>query len=128
MSFVPRYAIGFLSTEGLDREEFCTFRLHGTWGKKLKKGMYVYMLDNQSGMVVGKARVSQVYVGPLAQQAQMFGMDSHVEPLRVPKGYAQRRLESLRKIYGPNRVRDDSRVTVIYLKPTGKRNGTQSKA
>jgi hypothetical protein len=119
MPHVVRHYLTFDNPIGLEGE-FCTFRLRGTWFKKLKVRNTVYLCDNKAATVIGKAKVTALCKGTLLEMAYIHGAYSHLEEGKKVRHQdaAKRRLEGMKKIYGPHRCADNSIVTVIYLKRT----------
>lgn len=115
----PITILEFRDTTGLDEPLFATFRLGGTLAKKLRPGDRVLIVTK--GVAIGVAEVARVDAGPALPMLQAHAAHSHME-LRSPAADAQalvqRRLESLRKLYGPARFNERRTLSVIYLTPS----------
>lgn len=121
------YYLEFDDRSGTDRQRFATFRLHHAWAKRLRKGRVVYLCDTKTRQVYGKAKVLEVHAGKAEAILFDHAVLSHLED----EGYvspestfvrnvcASRRLRSMRKRYGPNRVSETSNLTAIILQRTG---------
>jgi hypothetical protein len=111
----------FLDFAGTDAKVFNTFRLGKAWFSKLGVGDRVLIGDKR--YIEGERFVRDLWCGPAKQMLVEHATLGHVEiHLRgqLGKNYDthtawSRRLESLRKIYGPQRVLDTTALTVICL-------------
>jgi hypothetical protein len=117
----PRHYLEFQNLAGLDQPKLATFRLRGTWAKRLKPGEIVFLASVKDRRVIGTARVAAVHSGPAYNMLAQHAHKSHVElgdPELAcdPRGAAFRRMESLRHIYGPSRFTETSIISVIELK------------
>lgn len=119
----PVYYLEFDDRAGTDREHFATFRLHHSWAKRLKAGRVVFLCDTKTRQVYGKAKVLSLYTGKVGRLLLDYGHFSHLEEQtdtsdRDPNrtAAAKRRFASMQKRYGPNRVREDTNLTTIFLK------------
>ncbi len=116
----PVYFLQFADHTGLDFALFNTIRLGRGWATRLHKGDRVLLSSGH--LVLGSARVSKILTGRAAELLQTHAAQNHVErALALLPNYSinlapHRRLESMRKNYGPQRVGDDPYITVIYLK------------
>lgn len=120
----PVPLLTFNDPTGLDLPAFNTIRLGGGWKKRLKRGCRVLLATKFE--VIGSAKVSYVSVGRANIMLPAYAFENHIElviQMETPDGYSRlaagdRRLESMRKNYGPSKVKDTSLVTVIGLKRT----------
>lgn len=95
---------------------FKTFRLGVAYSKRLRPDQRVYLLARKNMQIVGAACVMAVEVGDFLEMTYKHAFLAHnwlghpdpIEALR----------ESMRKRYGPNKISDDSLVTVITLEVT----------
>lgn len=116
MTKYPMPVIEFESDRGLDTPEFATFRLGGGYAKRLKRGQRVLVVHR--GNAIYSAIVSKIGVGTVSEVLKDHAVRSHMEagneddPALAP----QRRFESLRRLYGPQRVDENRKLTFIYLK------------
>lgn len=111
----PLYILEFRDRTGLDQPEFYTLRLGSTWHLRLNPRDRV--LIAYKDQAIGLAVVKEVDGGRLCEILPEYAHLSHMEHgLNDPAGAVQRRLDGLRKIYGPQRVRDKSYVTVLRLR------------
>jgi hypothetical protein len=97
---------------------FVTFRLRGTWAKRLKKRDIVYLASTKSKQVYAKAKVTFVQKGPARFILASYAPQSHLEIGQDlgPEWLASvRRYESMRKRYGPHKFSNDSIITAIGL-------------
>lgn len=95
---------------------FNTFRLGGAWVDKCKPNEVVDLIDARSKRVLKRATVLRVFVGTLTELASTHARWAHNWKDSPPESQAALLVESMKKRYPPNRVRDDSVVSVIYLK------------
>lgn len=108
--------IGFIPpVAGVDKN-FNTFRLGGTLAKRLTSGQEVFLLDEKTKIVFGRAEVLSVHMGKLRDMCDMHAHFNHRELANEPDGAADRLIAYMRKIYGPQIAVDNKRCTVIYLK------------
>ena len=110
------YVIGFVPPiEGIERE-FNTFRLGGTWAKKLAVGDNVLIMDEKGKFVFGAATVTRIETGKLAEMCVEHAHWNHRELANPVTGAGERLLAYLRKLFGPVICTDNKLTTVIYLK------------
>ncbi len=115
----PVALLTFSDPRGLDKESFNTIRLGRGWVARIDKGDRVLLAHKHR--VLGSARVSAVIAGKVSELLPIHARFNHIELAMVQPGYQHllaphRRLESMRKNYGPARVGDDPFITIIYLK------------
>lgn len=94
---------------------FATFRL----GRKLSKlPRNTSVLLVHKGHAIGSAAVVKTAIGPAYRILVDHALDSHLE--RDGDGdrenAAQRRFDSLQRLYGPRVFSEDKTLTVIYLR------------
>lgn len=95
---------------------FNTFRLGSGWAERCKPSDVVDIIDARSKRVLKQATVLRVFVGTLSEVAQLHAQWAHNWKDHPEDRRASLLVESMKKRYPPNRVRDDSIVSVIYLK------------
>jgi hypothetical protein len=117
----------FTSEDGLELPAFNTIRLGKAWFKRLKKGDRVLLAHKH--LILCSARVAMVDCGSINDMLQKHARFNHVELALAQKdrvNYApslapHRRLQSMLKNYGPQKVSDAAHITVIGLVPTSRR-------
>lgn len=109
--------IGFVPpVEGVEGN-FNTFRLGGTLAKALVEGQEVLLMDMKRHVVFGRAKVTEVYVGPLREMCAKHAFMNHRELARADDADAADRLFAyLQKLFGPHIATDNKRTSVVYLK------------
>jgi hypothetical protein len=108
--------IGFTPpAEGVENQ-FNTFRLGWTLAKRLKVEQEVFLLDEKTKIVFGRAQVVSVHTGTLIDMCQEHAWLNHRELLNEPDSAPDRLIAYIRKLYGPHIAVDNKRCTVIYLK------------
>lgn len=108
--------IGFIPPiEGVEGT-FNTFRLGGTYAKRLNAGDEVLLMNEKSKTVFGRARVESVEVGELWDLCVVHASANHTELANEPNEAPERLLKTVQKIYGPHIAPAGKRTTVIYLK------------
>lgn len=110
--------IGFIppvvGTEG----EFNTFRLGGKYASNLKPGDEVFLMEEKSRHVFGKAQVIRVELGSLGEMCLVHAPYNHTELIledRKTAG-AERLFKLLQRIYGPHIATAKKKTSVIYLR------------
>lgn len=103
----------FVNKQGLDRNYFVTFRLGLAWTKRVKPGDWVEL--THKGQVIGHAHVDGFYVGRVKTVIRRYGKWHHLEEFPWRPGVIQRRFDSLKKLYGPKKLNEDSIITAIIL-------------
>jgi hypothetical protein len=118
---LPVPVIRFASKNGLDLPLFNTLRLGQNWSKRVKTGQLVLIAYKDD--VIATAEVDGVHCGKAADMLNTFAETNHMElhlalhdPEYMPEQAVIRRREGLKRIYGPQRFRDDSLLTVIFLR------------
>lgn len=96
--------------------EFATFRLGATAASKLTPGTRVELVDSRSKKLLKVATVTAVHVGVLTEMATLHAHQAHNWKDHPPEQRAELLIASMKRRYPPNRVRDDSVCSVIYLK------------
>jgi len=103
--------------------EFNTFRLGVKWASECPPGSTVELVDARTKRVLGRATVRFVIVGKLNDLAPRCADLAHNwKDHPVASERPGLLVASMKRRYPPNRVRDDSVVSVIYL--TEKRDET----
>jgi hypothetical protein len=118
---LPIPLLTFADERGLDSIEFNTIRLGGGWVKRLKKGDRVALATKTH--VVATAKVLFVVKGKASEMLALFASANHIErhlctnePDYSFEGAPARRMQSLRKVYGPAKFNEDAIVSVIALR------------
>lgn len=93
---------------------FNTFRL-GTSCANLNPGDPVELVDSRSQKLLTRATVTGVCVGPLDVMAAQHAHQAHNWKERPADQRAELLIASMKKRYPPNRVKETSVVTVLYL-------------
>ena len=102
---------------------FNTVRLGGTWGRRVKGGDRVLLLDKRVSAVFGTAEVEQVVVGRLNELAPAHAEHNHNQKGLDAQGAPERLVAGMKKRYGPQKVRDNSLVTFVYLRLLDEKQG-----
>jgi hypothetical protein len=105
-----RFPVPFLTfthRDGLDLPAFNTIRLGRAWFKRLKKGDRILLAHKHVHKMLAEHAVFNHRELALAAQQR-----TDYAPDQAPA----RRLESMRRNYGPAKVTDTSHITVIGLK------------
>lgn len=109
-------AIGFIPpVEGVEAH-FNTFRLGGTLAKALSVGQEVFLLNEKTKVVFGRAEVVSVHLGRLRDMCREHAHRNHRELLNDQEGAEERLFAYIYKLFGPRIVDDNKRCTVVYLK------------
>lgn len=109
--------VGFIppvvGTEG----EFNTFRIGGFYAKNLSEGEEVFLLNEKDKMVFGRAVVTKIETGKLAEMCAIHGDKNHTELETAEDGRSAERLfHLLQKIHGPHIALPCKKTTVIYMR------------
>jgi hypothetical protein len=108
--------IGFIPpVEGVE-DEFNTFRLGGTLAKRLVVGQEVFIMDEKTKIVFGRATVQRVELGKLRELCDEHAYKNHRELMNNPEGAGERLFTYLQKIFGPHIAPPTKKACVIYLK------------
>jgi hypothetical protein len=108
--------IGFIPpVEGVE-DEFNTFRLGGTLAKRLVVGQKVFIMDEKTKIVFGRATVQRVELGKLRELCDEHAHKNHRELMNNPEGAGERLFTYLQKIFGPHIAPPTKKACVIYLK------------
>lgn len=108
--------IGFIPpVEGVE-DEFNTFRLGGTLAKRLVVGQEVFIMDEKTKIVFGRATVQRVELGKLRELCDEHAHKNHRELMNTPEGAGDRLFTYLQKIFGPHIAPPTKKACVIYLK------------
>lgn len=94
---------------------FNTFRLGTSWVEKCPPGTEVELVDARTKRLIKRATVLRVFTGTLTEKAQLHAKWAHNWTSYPEERRSELLVESMKKRYPPNRVRDDSIVSVIYL-------------
>lgn len=95
--------------------EFNTFRLGLFYSKRLKPGDKVYLMNVKDKFIFGRAVVTDIQVGPLADMAKLHAQHNHAM-LSNPGDREQDLLALLTKFYGPHIATPKKKTTVVYLR------------
>lgn len=114
---VSTMTVGFIPpVVGVDGV-FNTFRLGSFYSKNLKIGEHVFLLDEKTKRVFGKAEVTEIITGKLKEMCELHGQNNHTELVKEDRSNsAESLMLLLRKIYGPHIATDNKGSTVIYMK------------
>lgn len=108
--------IGFIPpAEGLEHE-FNTFRLGGALAKRLSVDQEVFLMNEKTKVVFGRAVVQRVEVGKLQELCVEHARFNHSELNNPPEGADVRLLAYIQKIFGPHIAPPTKKACVIYLK------------
>lgn len=110
------YVIDFAPPMTGFEDTFNTVRLGGAWAKRLVGGERVYLVDKPKSAVFGTAIVESVVKGKLCDLAPLHAANNHNQKGLDPVGAPDRFIAGVMKRYGPQKVRDNSLCTVIYLR------------
>jgi len=108
--------LGFIPPITGVENEFNTFRLGHTMLKRVKPGDEVFLMDEKTKIVFGRARVEGIEGGTLGEQCLLHAAKNHRELGNEPETAPERLFAYIQKIYGPHIAKHDKRSTVIYLK------------
>lgn len=111
---LPKLAFSY-PRRGLEGR-FNTFRLGVSCVDSCRPGREVELVDARSGKVLKRAVVETLHIGLLIDMASLHADAAHNwkdHPVRAERPGLL--IASMKKRYPPNRVRDDSVVTVVYL-------------
>jgi hypothetical protein len=111
---MPQLAFGY-PRRGLTGV-FNTFRLGVGAVKDCQPGRVVELVDARTKKVLGHAAVLRVHVGLLHEMAEAYASDAHNWREFPDTDRVGLLVASMKKRYPPNRVHDDSVVSVFYLK------------
>lgn len=100
---------------GLDGQ-FNTFRLGANWATRVAPGDVVELVDSRSKKLLKRATVVSVHSGLITEMAQLHSHAAHNWKNHPEAERPALLIASMKKRYPPNRVRDDSMVSVLYLK------------
>lgn len=95
--------------------QFATFRLGARVAQTHNPGDEVELVDSRSAKLLGRATVTEVYVGRLTDMAKLHSHMAHNwkdHPAAERPGLL---VASMTKRYPPGRCTDDSLVSVLYL-------------
>jgi hypothetical protein len=97
---------------------FNTFRLGAAPAGKYPPGAVVELVDARSKKVLGRATVLHAHTGRLRELAYWHASSAHNwkgQLFDLESDRIEALVASMKKRYPPNRVRDDSVCTVIYM-------------
>lgn len=95
--------------------QFATFRLGTNWATRVAPGEMVELVDSRSKKLLKRATVVSVTTGQLDQMAQQHAHAAHNWKDHPDADRPGLLIASMKKRYPPNRVRDHSMVSVLYL-------------
>lgn len=95
--------------------EFNTFRL-GARAATLQPGTRVDLVDARSKRLIKRATVLETHVGTLTDMARAHAHQAHNWKDHPAEQRAELLIASMKRRYPPGRCRDDSLVSVVYLK------------
>jgi hypothetical protein len=110
------YAIDFTPPMSGFKGKFNTFRIGRVWSKRLKVGDEVLLLDKKQCLIFGRAVVTGLKTGALAELAEQCAYLNHNQKGQARDGAPERLMESLRKRYGPHIIHEGKLTTVIDLR------------
>lgn len=96
--------------------DFNTFRLGRKLGQTLVPGEVVELVDSRSAKLLKRATVTAVHTGQLDQMAQLHAALAHNWKEYPEAERPGLLMASMMKRYPPGRCREDSTVSVIYMK------------
>jgi hypothetical protein len=120
IGFAPPY-------EGLDGY-FNTFRLGGTLALRLKPQDEVFLMDEKTKVVFGRAVVMAITVGKLKDMCQEHAAFNHRELNNSPEGAPERLLAYVQKLFGPHIAKPEKKTTVLYLRRINEQDGIDGSA
>lgn len=108
--------IGFIPpVEGVNNE-FNTFRLGSAFLKRVEAGTEVFLMDEKTKTVFGRATVTKVMAGKLGELCLVHAKDNHREVMNEPIGAPERLFKYMQKIYGPHIAMVEKKACVIYMR------------
>ena len=114
---ISTMTIGFIPPVIGVESEFNTFRLGSFYSKNLRIGEEVFLLDEKTKRVFGKAKVTEIITGKLKELCLAHAHNNHTEVVKEDRtNSAESLMLLLRKIYGPHIATDNKGSTVIYMK------------
>jgi hypothetical protein len=118
--------IGFIPpVVGVD-DSFNTFRLGHAFAKRLAPNQEVFLMDEKTKTVFGRAVVTDVSTGQLKQLCMLHGSKNHTELGKPdPENSPERLFAWIQKIYGPHIATEGKKSTVIYLRRLPNGVGTE---
>jgi hypothetical protein len=96
--------------------EFNTFRLGAKLSQELAPGEVVELIDARTSKLLKRATVTGVHTGQLVPMAQQHAHLAHNWKEHPEAERSSLLVASLKKRYPPGRARDDSVVTVVYMR------------
>lgn len=112
--FMP--ILGFSKMGGLDQDSFNTLRLGKAWEKRVTVGSVVALCDLKTDCIIGRAKVTAIYVGSKEEIANEHGINNHLMlGLDKEKQTGAAILKVLRNAYGKIIYEGNSELTAIYL-------------
>jgi hypothetical protein len=116
-----RYYLEFDDIAGTELTRFATFRLSGSWAKRLKKRDVVLLADVKLRQIYGTAKVLDVHVGRVRDMLELHAQHGHLALAHGESAEVapDKRFASMMRRYGPHRFGYDSILSVIYLKRAG---------
>lgn len=98
--------------------EFNTIRLGMFFYKKLSIGDSVLLMNEKEREAFGVAQVTQVICSGIGELCLLYGHQNHTQLDLDQEGAAQRLYQALMRIYGPHKMKPESKGTAIFLKRT----------
>lgn len=102
--------------------QFNTFRLGLKLSEQLHPGDLVELVDSRTDKLLKRAIVKVVHTGTLTDMAQLHAAMAHNWKEHPKEQQADLLVASMKKRYQPGRVRDDSKVSVVYLEEVHERS------
>lgn len=95
--------------------QFNSFRLGARAAERFAPGTEVELVDSRSEKLLLRAVVTAVHVGVLTEMAQLHAHQAHNWKDHPTLEQPALLIASMKRRYPPNRVRDTSICSVIYL-------------
>lgn len=95
---------------------FNTFRLGSKLSNTLTPGVVVELVDSRTLKLLKRATVTSVHMGTLTDMAQLHSAHAHNWKESPDSERPGLLVASMMKRYPPGRCREDSTVSVIYMK------------
>lgn len=108
--------IGFVPPlVGLENQ-FNTFRVGGALAKRIACGDAVFLMNEKTKVVFGRAEVERIEVGPLWDLCVAYAYRNHLELTNDPVGAPERLFAYIQKLYGPHIAPPTKKSCVIFLR------------
>ena len=108
--------IGFAPPVTGVENDFNTLRLGAAFASRLSVGQEVFLLNEKTKVVFGRATVMRVEIGKLKELCDEHGQFNHTELANPSEGSGLRLLTLLQRIYGPHIALPAKKSCVIYLR------------